>query len=108
MLDLVFLIQFPFWKLRDWLPLFKLGKLVVLTILTCFGHINMSDIKFKIVSALLCFLINLSTSTGIVPDKIKIARVVPVYKSDNPSLFCNCRPISILPCFSNFFLKCSL
>ena len=34
-LNLVFLIQFPLWKLRDWSPHLKLGKLVVLTILTC-------------------------------------------------------------------------
>ena len=45
---------------------------------------------------------NLSISTGIVPDKIKIARVIPVYKSDNPSVFCNYRQISILPCFPKF------
>ena len=67
----------------------------------------MSDTKsnVKILSTPLCFLINLSISTGIVPDKIKIARVVSVYKSDNPSLFCNYRPISILHCFSKFFEK---
>ena len=72
-----------------------------------FDHINMSDIKsnVKILSTPLCFLINLSISTGIFPDKIKVARVVPAYKSDNPSLFCNYRPISILPCFSKFFEK---
>ena len=72
-----------------------------------FDHINMCDIKskVKILSTPLCFVINLSISTGIFPDKIKIARVVPAYKSDNPSLFCNYRPISILPCFSKFFEK---
>ena len=58
----------------------------------------MSDIKSngKILSAPLCFLINLSIPTGIVPNKMKIAGVVPVYKSENPSTFCNRRPISIL------------
>ena len=51
----------------------------------------MSDVKsiVKILSVPLYFLINLSISTGIVPEKIKIVRAVPVYKSDNPSLFCN-------------------
>ena len=80
---------------------FKTGK-------ACsFDHINMSDIKsnVKILSAPLCFLINLSISTGIVLDKIKIARVVPVYKSDNPFLFCNHRLISILPYFCKFSEK---
>ena len=58
----------------------------------------MSDIKsnVKIFSAPLCILINLSIPTGIVSNKMKIAGVGPVYKSDNPSAFCNHRPISIL------------
>ena len=53
-----------------------LGKLVVLTIIN-----KLSDIKsnVKILSTPLCFLIHLSTSAGIVPDKIKIARIVPFY-----------------------------
>lgn len=38
--------------------------------------------------------------TGIVPSKLKIAKVIPLYKSENPELFSNYRPISILPCLS--------
>ena len=34
--------------------------------------------------------------TGIVPSKLKIAKVIPLYKSENPELFSNYRPISIL------------
>ncbi|KAK2571968.1 putative 115 kDa protein in type-1 retrotransposable element R1DM [Acropora cervicornis] len=43
---------------------------------------------------------NLSLSTGSVPDKLTISKVLPVYKSDDKTNFTNNRPISILPCFS--------
>ena len=32
--------------------------------------------------------------------KLKIAKVIPLYKSKNPELFKNYRPISIPPCLS--------
>ena len=38
--------------------------------------------------------------TGIVPSKLKIAKVIPLYESENPELFSNYRPFSILPCLS--------
>ena len=34
---------------------------------------------------------------------MKIARVIPIFKSDDQSLFTNYRPISVLPSFSKFF-----
>ena len=50
----------------------------------------------------LAHVFNKSLQTGIVPDKLKIAKVIglPLYKNDNPEQFKNYRPISILPCFS--------
>ena len=42
----------------------------------------------------------LSIKSGIVPDKLKIARVTPVYKSGEKGFVYNYRPISVLPCFS--------
>ena len=39
-------------------------------------------------------------STGIVPDKLKIAKVIPIYKKSNADMFYNYRPVSLLPCFS--------
>ena len=45
---------------------------------------------------------NLSIAYGIVPDQMKIASVVPLFKADDPSLFTNYRAVSILPNFSKF------
>ena len=43
--------------------------------------------------------------TGIFPDKLKIAKVVPIYKSEDENIFNNYRPISILPALSKVFEK---
>ena len=48
----------------------------------------------------LCHIMNLSLSTATVPQKCKIAKVLPFFKSDNPHIFKNYRPISLLPTFS--------
>ena len=50
-------------------------------------------------------IINLSFVTGIFPDLCKVAKVIPIYKKDNPLLCVNYRPITPLPIFSKFFEK---
>jgi len=45
-------------------------------------------------------IFNKSLCTGIVPDEFKIAKVVPIYKKENPEVFGNYRPVSVLPCLS--------
>jgi hypothetical protein len=50
-------------------------------------------------------IINLSLSTGIVPTKMKIAKVIPIFKSGDRSDFSQYRPISILPVFSKLLEK---
>lgn len=51
----------------------------------------------------LSYIINLSLVQGIFPDNLKIAKVIPLFKADDPSLFSNYRPISILPSFSKVY-----
>lgn len=72
-----------------------------------YDNISMSIIKstFHTISAPLLHIINLSITSGIFPDKLKIAKIIPIYKSDNPEHFQNYRPISVLPSFSKFFEK---
>ena len=42
-------------------------------------------------------IFNLSLSTGKVPDQLKIAKVIPIYKRyDDDELFSNYRPVSVL------------
>ncbi len=50
-------------------------------------------------------IINQMISTGIFPDKLKIAKVTPIYKKDDETMFTNYRPISLLPSLSKIFEK---
>ena len=62
-----------------------------------YDQIPMSIIKQSIhlISEPLTHIINLSIYHGIVPDEMKIACVIPVFKSDDQSLFTNYRPVSV-------------
>ena len=48
----------------------------------------------------LTHIANLSLSTGVFPSAMKTAKVITIYKKDNPTSFSNYRPISLLPAFS--------
>ena len=73
------------------------------------GHDEISTLLLKRISLLvsgpLTLMINQSLLTGIFPDKLKIAKVIPLFKKDNPYIFDNYRPISLLPSFSKVFEK---
>ena len=43
---------------------------------------------------------NLSLLTGVVPDKLKTAKVIPIYKKADSAMFSNYRPVLLLSCFS--------
>ena len=51
------------------------------------------------------YIFNLSLSTGCCPDLLKIAKVIPIYKKDDPHLLTNYRPISLLPAISKILEK---
>ena len=65
-------------------------------------NISMNLIKetVNLVISPLASIINLSITSGIVPKQLKIARVIPLYKSGEQDIFTNYRPVSVLPAFS--------
>ena len=56
-------------------------------------------IKLEI-SKPLTHIFNLTFSSGLIPDSLKIALVTPTYIANENFLFENYRPISVLTCFS--------
>ena len=74
-----------------------------------FGLDNISTILLKSISTeiyeTLTLIINQSLSTGIFPDKLKIAKIKPIFKKENPNIPDNYRPISLLPAISKVFEK---
>ena len=74
-----------------------------------FGHDNISTQLLKCIAPeiknVLSQIINQSLSTGIFPNNLKIAKIVPIYKKEDPHLPDNYRPISLLPAISKVFEK---
>ena len=67
-----------------------------------YDDIHSSIIKktYSIYLQPLTHLINCSLSQGFFPDTMKIAKVIPLYKSGDTMNISNYRPVSILPVFS--------
>ena len=77
--------------------------------LTGGGHLEIPAKMFKIVLDLiavpLCDIFNKCIEISYFPDLFKIARVVPIFKCNDPLLLNNYRPISLLSVFSKIFEK---
>ena len=58
-----------------------------------------------IVSGPLADIVNMSVHKGVFPSKLKEAKVIPVYKSDDKTEPGNYRPISLLSIFNRIFEK---
>ncbi len=76
---------------------------------TSFGY---DEIPTKIIKKtiynilhLLTYIINRSLDTGLFTDKLKIAKVIPIFKAQDSSLQKNYRPVSLLPTFSKVYEK---
>ena len=71
------------------------------------GFDGISSKLLKLIKPLLIPVIlkifNQSIKTKVFPDKMKVAKVVPVFKKGDPSQFNNYRPISLLPVISKIF-----
>lgn len=51
------------------------------------------------------YICNKSFLSGIFPDKMKMAKVVPIYKNGDKHMISNYRPVSLLPQFSKILEK---
>ena len=72
-----------------------------------FDEIPMLIIKktIKYIVIPLKHIYNSSFNSGIFPDKLKISKIIPIFKHGEKSDINNYRPISILPCFSKIIEK---
>ena len=70
-------------------------------------NIAMNVIKKSIefIAQPLIHIINCSLLSGIYPDILKLAKLIPVFKANDPENFSNYRPISLLSNFSKIFEK---
>ena len=57
------------------------------------------------ISVPITHIINQSLYSGLVPDKLKLSKIIPIFKSGNNKHFNNYRPISILPPISKILGK---
>ena len=72
-----------------------------------YNNINVNIVKkiYEELKTPLMRIFNISLSTGIFPDKLKIAKVSSIFKNGEKDLLTNYRVISVLPCFSKI-LEC--
>ena len=73
------------------------------------GHDEITSMFVKLSSPLLILslekLFNLSIYSGIYPSKLKIAKVIPIFKKGDSKSINNYRPISILSTLNKIFEK---
>ena len=73
------------------------------------GHDNITSDILKYIKHTVCIpltnIFNKSIETGTVPDLLKLANIIPIYKSKNKELLNNYRPISLLPTVSKLLEK---
>ncbi len=72
-----------------------------------FDGISMKIVKSikNVLVETLTIIINQMLHTGIFLDLLKIAKVTPIFKKDDETIFSNYRPISLLPVISKLFEK---
>ena len=76
---------------------------------TATGHNEINTMSLRLSNNLiaqpLAHICNLSLTEGIFPHQLKIANVIPIYKSDDPMLFNHYRPVSLWCILSKVFEK---
>ena len=70
-------------------------------------NLSMNVVKHIISAVIVPFthICNLSFLNGVVPDSMKIAKIIPLFKSGDKTKFTNYRPVALLPQFSKILEK---
>ena len=66
-------------------------------------HIKVIKITATVLAPMISKLINLSFHRGIFPEKLKLAKVLPLHKGGKSDEASNYRPISVLPVISKIY-----
>ena len=74
-------------------------------IATDFYRHQFLSIDYSGISDILAKIVNLSVTSGSYPPKLKKAKVIPVFKTEDETDANNYRPISLLPIFDRIFEK---
>lgn len=74
---------------------------------TGYDNVDMIIVKKVISNVVIPFthICNKSFSSGVFPSKMKIAKVIPIFKAGEKNVFTNYRPVSLLPQFSKLLEK---
>jgi hypothetical protein len=67
--------------------------------------VKMLKLGTNYLSVIISRLINICINTGSYPDLLKVAKIIPIHKSDKKCLISNYRPISILSNLNKIFEK---
>ena len=73
------------------------------------GHDGINSMLLRELKSSVCdplaIIFNKSLETGELPSSLKLAKIVPIYKSKDKEEFKNYRPVSLLPCISKILEK---
>ena len=104
--------QFLSNSVKSTIFLSPITKEEILEIINKLDNHKCSDISPKLLkhlsasfSRVLCYLFNSCMLAGVFPDELKVAKVIPLFKTGNRNSVSNYRPISILPTLSKIFEK---
>ena len=66
---------------------------------------DMLFLSLPVIGNVLLGLLNFSLTQGVFPSELKVSNIIPLFKAEDPMMFNNYRPVSLLSIFSKIFEK---